>query len=135
MAMSHFRFAMPGHLGYIIISSGPECGEAVPALRPAGIPSAMLRTGLPAVGNKGKMPSPHKELTMAEVKKYIAVDLGAESGRVMLGSVSAERLVLEEIPDVHDAVGVEVHREENWRLPFPRKLGLSFLARSEPNRS
>ncbi len=26
------------------------CGEAVPALRPAGI--------LPAVGNKGKMPSP-----------------------------------------------------------------------------
>ena len=118
---------MPGHLGYIIISSGPECGEAVPALRPAGI--------LPAVGNKGKMPSPHKELTMAEVKKYIAVDLGAESGRVMLGSVSAERLVLEEIPDVHDAVGVEVHREENWRLPFPRKLGLSFLSRSEPNRS
>jgi sugar (pentulose or hexulose) kinase len=34
---------------------------------------------------------------MAEVKKYIAVDLGAESGRVMLGSVSAERIVLEEI--------------------------------------
>jgi len=27
------------------------CGEAVPALRPAGI--------LPAVENKGKMPSPH----------------------------------------------------------------------------
>jgi len=34
---------------------------------------------------------------MAQVKKYIAVDLGAESGRVMLGSVSAERIVLEEI--------------------------------------
>jgi rhamnulokinase len=34
---------------------------------------------------------------MAEVKKYIAVDLGAESGRVMLGSVSAERLALEEV--------------------------------------
>jgi len=34
---------------------------------------------------------------MAEVKKYIAVDLGAESGRVMLGSVSAEKLALEEI--------------------------------------
>jgi rhamnulokinase len=34
---------------------------------------------------------------MAEVRKYIAVDLGAESGRVMLGSVSADRLVLEEI--------------------------------------
>jgi len=34
---------------------------------------------------------------MAEVKKYIAVDLGAESGRVMIGSVSAEKVVLEEI--------------------------------------
>ncbi len=34
---------------------------------------------------------------MAEIKKYIAVDLGAESGRVMLGAVSAEKLELEEI--------------------------------------
>ncbi len=34
---------------------------------------------------------------MAQVKKYIAVDLGAESGRVMIGSVSADKLVLEEI--------------------------------------
>ncbi len=34
---------------------------------------------------------------MAEVKKYIAVDLGAESGRVMLGSVSDERIVLDQI--------------------------------------
>lgn len=34
---------------------------------------------------------------MAEVKKYIAVDLGAESGRVMIGSVSADKLILEEI--------------------------------------
>jgi len=34
---------------------------------------------------------------MAEVKKYIAVDLGAESGRVMIGSVSADRIILEEI--------------------------------------
>jgi sugar (pentulose or hexulose) kinase len=34
---------------------------------------------------------------MAEVKTYIAVDLGAESGRVMLGSVSADKLTLEEI--------------------------------------
>jgi len=33
---------------------------------------------------------------MAEVIKYIAVDLGAESGRVMLGSVSADKLKLEE---------------------------------------
>jgi hypothetical protein len=30
-----------------------NCGEAVPALRPAGI--------LPAGGNKGKMPSPHRK--------------------------------------------------------------------------
>ena len=34
---------------------------------------------------------------MSEVKKYIAVDLGAESGRVMLGSVSDDKLVLNEI--------------------------------------
>ncbi|MHC4619531.1 MAG: rhamnulokinase [Planctomycetota bacterium] len=34
---------------------------------------------------------------MAEVKKYIAVDLGAESGRVMLGSASKHKLVLQEI--------------------------------------
>jgi len=42
---------------------------------------------------------------MAEVKKYIAVDLGAESGRVMLGSISAgksagsmaDKLVLEQV--------------------------------------
>ena len=34
---------------------------------------------------------------MAEVKKYIAVDLGAESGRVMIGSVSAQKLILQEI--------------------------------------
>ena len=34
---------------------------------------------------------------MAQVKKYIAVDLGAESGRVMLGSLSAEKVFLEEI--------------------------------------
>jgi sugar (pentulose or hexulose) kinase len=34
---------------------------------------------------------------MAEPKKYIAVDLGAESGRVMLGSISAGKLVLEQV--------------------------------------
>jgi rhamnulokinase len=34
---------------------------------------------------------------MAEVKTYIAVDLGAESGRVMLGSVSSDKLTLEEV--------------------------------------
>ncbi len=35
---------------------------------------------------------------MAEVRKYIGVDLGAESGRVMLGSVSANKLVLKGNP-------------------------------------
>ncbi len=34
---------------------------------------------------------------MADEKKYIAVDLGAESGRVMLGAVSSEKLSLEEV--------------------------------------
>jgi rhamnulokinase len=34
---------------------------------------------------------------MAKVRQYIAVDLGAESGRVMLGSVSGDKLALEEI--------------------------------------
>ena len=34
---------------------------------------------------------------MEQVEKYIAVDLGAESGRVMLGLVSTDKLVLEEI--------------------------------------
>jgi len=34
---------------------------------------------------------------MAQVEKYIAVDLGAESGRVMIGSISTGKLVLEEI--------------------------------------
>lgn len=32
-----------------------------------------------------------------EIKQYIAVDLGAESGRVMLGSVSSDKLELEEV--------------------------------------
>ena len=34
---------------------------------------------------------------MAQAKQYIAVDLGAESGRVMLGSVSENKLVLDQI--------------------------------------
>jgi len=38
-----------------------------------------------------------KEQAMAEMKKYIAVDLGAESGRVMLGSICDDKLSLEEI--------------------------------------
>jgi len=34
---------------------------------------------------------------MADEKRYIAVDLGAESGRVMIGSVTDDKLVLDEI--------------------------------------
>jgi len=34
-------------------------GEAVPALRPAGIPSTSSGQALPAAENKGKMPSLH----------------------------------------------------------------------------
>ena len=34
---------------------------------------------------------------MADEKRYIAVDLGAESGRIMLGIVSADKIRLEEI--------------------------------------
>ena len=34
---------------------------------------------------------------MTKEKHYIAVDLGAESGRVILGAVSAEKLTLSEI--------------------------------------
>ena len=51
---------------------------------------------------------------MAEIKKYIAVDLGAESGRVMLGSVSTEKLILEEI-----------HRFRNG--PIEENLGLKWV--------
>ncbi len=35
-------------------------GEAVPALRPAGIPSTSSGQALPTAGNKGKMPSPRE---------------------------------------------------------------------------
>ena len=34
---------------------------------------------------------------MTQVEKYIAVDLGAESGRVMIGSISTDKLALEEV--------------------------------------
>ena len=39
-------------------------GEAVPALRPAGIPSTSSGQALPAVGNKGKIPSPRSPREM-----------------------------------------------------------------------
>ena len=52
---------------------------------------------------------------MAEVKKYIAVDLGAESGRVMLGVVSDDKLELEEI---HRFSNVPVEEGEYLRWDF-----------------
>jgi len=56
---------------------------------------------------------------MEQVEKYIAVDLGAESGRVMLGSVSAEKLVLEEI---HRFGNGPIEEEGTLRWDFHRLL-------------
>jgi rhamnulokinase len=56
---------------------------------------------------------------MAEVKTYIAVDLGAESGRVMLGSVSADKLTLEEI---HRFDNGPVEENGTLRWDFDRLL-------------
>jgi len=57
---------------------------------------------------------------MAEVKKYIAVDLGAESGRVMIGSVSADRVVLEEI---HRFVNGPIDEDGALKWDFAKLLG------------
>ena len=54
---------------------------------------------------------------MAEIGKYIAVDLGAESGRVMLGLVSGDRLVLDEI---HRFENVPVENDGVLRWDFER---------------
>jgi sugar (pentulose or hexulose) kinase len=56
---------------------------------------------------------------MAEAKEYIAVDLGAESGRVMLGSVSADKLVLEEI---HRFGNGPIEEDGSLRWDFNRLL-------------
>jgi len=56
---------------------------------------------------------------MEQVERYIAVDLGAESGRVMLGSVSADRLVLEE---VHRFGNGPVEEKGTLRWDFHRLL-------------
>jgi sugar (pentulose or hexulose) kinase len=52
-------------------------------------------------------------------KRYIAVDLGAESGRVMLGVVSAEKLRLEE---VHRFSNGPVEQDGSLRWDFARLL-------------
>lgn len=57
---------------------------------------------------------------MAQVKKYIAVDLGAESGRVMIGSVSVEKLVLEEI---HRFSNGPIEESGSLRWDFAKLMG------------
>jgi sugar (pentulose or hexulose) kinase len=65
---------------------------------------------------------------MAEVKKYIAVDLGAESGRIMLGSIStdksagsmADKLILEEI---HRFGNGPIEENRTLRWDFNKLLG------------
>ncbi|MHC4645485.1 MAG: FGGY family carbohydrate kinase, partial [Planctomycetota bacterium] len=64
--------------------------------------------------------------------KYIAVDLGAESGRVMLGAVSEDRLSLEE---VHRFVNRPIEEEGSLRWNFDRlfsevKAGIGKAARA-----
>lgn len=56
---------------------------------------------------------------MANVKKYIAVDLGAESGRVMLGTVSVNQVVLEEI---HRFDNGPIEEDGSLRWDFHRLL-------------
>ena len=56
---------------------------------------------------------------MAQVKQYIAVDLGAESGRVMLGSLSAGKLALEEI---YRFSNVSLEQNGSLRWDFNRQI-------------
>ena len=69
---------------------------------------------------------------MKEEKQYIAVDLGAESGRVISGTVSEDRLVLEE---VHRFGNVPIEMDGILRLDFGAllcevKAGISKAAKS-----
>ncbi len=75
---------------------------------------------------------------MAKSKKYIAVDLGAESGRIMLGSVSTDKLTLEEIhrfsngPIEEGRVGLAPPSSLRWdfnRLLSEIKIGLGKAAK------
>ena len=68
---------------------------------------------------------------MAQAKKYIAVDLGAESGRVMLGSISDGRLELEEIHRFSNGP-VEENGSLHWdfdRLLSEVKAGIGKAAK------
>ncbi len=73
-----------------------------------------------------------KELKMADVERYIAVDLGAESGRVMLGTVSIDKVVLEEI---HRFGNGPIEKDGSLRWDFHRllteiKAGISKAAKA-----
>jgi len=56
---------------------------------------------------------------MTDEKRYIAVDLGAESGRVMLGVVSANKIRLEEI---HRFINGPVEQNGSLRWDFSRLM-------------
>lgn len=58
--------------------------------------------------------------SVVDEKRYIAVDLGAESGRVMLGVVSAERIRLEE---VHRFGNGPIEQDGTLRWDFDKLLG------------
>ncbi len=69
---------------------------------------------------------------MTQEKKYIAVDLGAESGRVMLGSISADQLILEEI---HRFSNGPTEEDSSLRWDFDKllseiKTGISEAAKA-----
>ena len=69
---------------------------------------------------------------MAEVKKYIAVDLGAESGRVMIGSVSSDKIILEEIHRFGNGL-IEEEGALKWdfdKLMAEIKTGISKAAKA-----
>ena len=73
---------------------------------------------------------------MAGERKYIAVDLGAESGRVMLGTVSDERIVLEEI---HRFGNGPVEEDGSLRWDFDKlfseiKTGISLAGKAAGNK-
>ncbi len=72
---------------------------------------------------------------MADEKKYIAVDLGAESGRVMIGAVSDERIVLKEI---HRFGNGPIEEDGSLKWDFNKliseiKTGISKAAKTAGN--
>ncbi|MBI9016143.1 MAG: rhamnulokinase [Phycisphaerae bacterium] len=52
---------------------------------------------------------------MKETKSYIAIDLGAESGRIILGDVSSEQIKLNEI---HRFINIPVQENDSLRWDF-----------------